>query len=127
MNNKKSLFRLIFSTNSLKQIFKAGKYSYDGFKFLLKERAFVQELLIFFIAIAFALFLANDSIEFILLIASVFLVLLAEAINSAIEAAVDLSTSKIHPLAKKAKDIGSFSVLLAMFFAVFVWVVIIFF
>lgn len=35
------------------------------------------------------------------------LILCAELLNTAIEAGVDLTTDRIHPLAKKAKDTGS--------------------
>lgn len=35
------------------------------------------------------------------------LILCAELLNTAIEAGVDLTTDRIHPLAKRAKDVGS--------------------
>jgi len=41
------------------------------------------------------------------------LVFLAELLNTAIEASVDISTTRYHPLAKKAKDVAAGAVLIA--------------
>ncbi len=51
--------------------------------------------------------------EWIALVLSITLVLALEAINSALEALVDLASPHYHPLAKRAKDIGAGSVLIA--------------
>ncbi|MFO7155128.1 MAG: diacylglycerol kinase family protein [Pseudomonadota bacterium] len=48
------------------------------------------------------------------------LVLGAELVNTAIEAAVDLCTREFHPLAGLAKDVAAGAVLLASFFSVVV-------
>ena len=50
-----------------------------------------------------------------------FLVLIAEAINSAIERVVDLVTKKYHPMAGRAKDVGSSIVFLSIVHAVIVF------
>jgi diacylglycerol kinase (ATP) len=47
-------------------------------------------------------------------LAGVLLVLIVELLNSAIEATVDRISMERHPLAKRAKDIGSAAVLLAL-------------
>ncbi|MGB6127570.1 MAG: diacylglycerol kinase [Psychrilyobacter sp.] len=44
---------------------------------------------------------------------AVTLVFLAELLNTAIEATVDISTTRYHPLAKKAKDVAAGAVLIA--------------
>ena len=49
------------------------------------------------------------------------LVLVVEQLNSAIEAMVDLASPDYHPLAKKAKDMGSAAVLVSIIMAVTVW------
>jgi diacylglycerol kinase len=54
------------------------------------------------------------------IILAITLVWICEAINSAIEALVDLASPALHPLAKRAKDIAAGAVLLATFFALFV-------
>ncbi len=45
--------------------------------------------------------------EWAILVLLIALVLVLEALNSAIEAAVDLVTSEYHPLAKRAKDVAA--------------------
>ena len=53
-------------------------------------------------------------IEVALLAGSVMGVLIVELLNSAIEAAVDRVSSELHPLSKRAKDIGSAAVMLSL-------------
>ncbi|MBR2112090.1 MAG: diacylglycerol kinase [Helicobacter sp.] len=63
-----------------------------------------------------------NCLEGVLLLLPCFLALMAELINSAIENAVDYTGIEIHPLAKKAKDMGSAVQFLALTFWVCVWV-----
>ena len=56
------------------------------------------------------------------MIASVLLVLIVELLNSAIEATVDRVSLDRHHLSKRAKDIGSAAVLLALINVILVWV-----
>ena len=44
-----------------------------------------------------------------------------ECINSAVERAVDLATSEIHPLAKGAKDTASTAVMMSLFLNAALW------
>ena len=57
----------------------------------------------------------------VLMIFCVFLVLIVELINSAIEATVDRISLDDHRLAKRAKDIGSASVLVCLLNLITVW------
>ena len=50
------------------------------------------------------------------------LILLMEALNSAIEAAIDRISQEKHELSKKAKDIGSAAVFIAMIHFAIVWI-----
>lgn len=52
-------------------------------------------------------------LEWALLIITIFIVLIAETINTAVEKTVDLVTGTYHPLAKKAKNIAAGAVLLS--------------
>jgi diacylglycerol kinase (ATP) len=61
-----------------------------------------------------------------LMIASVLVVLIVELLNSAIEAAVDRISLEHHPLAKRAKDIGSAAVMLALLNVPVVWGLVLF-
>jgi diacylglycerol kinase (ATP) len=61
-----------------------------------------------------------------LMIASVLLVLIVELLNSAVEAAVDRISLENHDLAKRAKDIGSAAVMLALVNVPVVWGLVLF-
>jgi diacylglycerol kinase (ATP) len=52
-------------------------------------------------------------LELIVLLISISFVLIAEMINSAIEAAIDIATTSFDPMAKLAKDIAAGAVLIA--------------
>ena len=54
------------------------------------------------------------------------LVIIAEVMNTAIEATVDLVTKEYHPMAKIAKDVAAGAVVLAAINAVIVAILIIF-
>lgn len=58
-------------------------------------------------------FLRLSSSEWVDIVLSIFFVLAAEAINTAVEAAVNLCTTEKHPWAKVAKDCAAGAVLLA--------------
>lgn len=85
------------------------------------EEAFRQEVLIAAIAIPVALFLPASPFGKAMMIASIFLVLIVELLNSALEAAVDHTSLEQHPLAKRAKDIASAAVFLSIMNALVVW------
>ena len=61
-----------------------------------------------------------------LMVASVLLVLVVELLNSAVEAAVDRISLENHVLAKRAKDIGSAAVMLALIDVPVVWLLVLF-
>ena len=70
------------------------------------------------VVLVLALVLGVSRIELIVLLLSIAFVLIAEMINSAIEAAIDVATSSFDPLAKLAKDIAAGAVLIASINAV---------
>lgn len=85
------------------------------------EDAFRQEVLVALIAVPVALLFGGTILAKVMLIASIFLVLIVELLNSAVEAAVDHTSLERHPLAKRAKDIASAAVLMSIMNAVAVW------
>ncbi|OQW69896.1 MAG: diacylglycerol kinase [Methylotenera sp.] len=112
----------------LRRLFNAFGYSVDGFKAAYKhEDAFRQEVLLSIILTPLAFYLGNSAIEIALMIASVLLVLIVELLNSAIEAVVDRVSIERHELAKRAKDIGSAAVFIALLIMVVVWCLILFY
>jgi len=50
--------------------------------------------------------------EWCAVIGAIGLVLVAEAINTAVEAVVDLASPEVHPLAERAKDVAAGAVLI---------------
>jgi diacylglycerol kinase (ATP) len=106
----------------VKRILNATIYSWQGLKAGFKhEAAFRQELIAAIFLIPLAFLLASNVIEFIILIACLFLVLICEIFNSAIEAAVDRHGNEVHLLSGRAKDMGSAAVFLAILNAGICW------
>ena len=59
-------------------------------------------------------------IEWAIIILTIAMVFMAEFINTAIEAVVDLASPNKHPLAKIGKDVGAAAVLVAAFASILV-------
>ena len=107
----------------LKRISYAFFYSLDGFRAAWRdEAAFRQIVGLCVVFVPLGVYVARDWQEGVLLLLPCFLALMAELINSAIENAIDYTGLEIHPLAKKAKDMGSAVQFLALTFWVCVWV-----
>lgn len=119
---------MAYSGNSgVKRIIKATVYSWQGFKAAYQnEEAFRQELLLAIILIPLGFVLGDGGIEKALLVGSVFLLLLVEVINSAIEAVVDRFGEELHQLSGRAKDMGSAAVFLAIVMLVVTWSLVLF-
>ena len=88
---------------------------------LSKEAAFRQELVLVLLLIPIALKYGEGRMEQALLLSSLLLILIVEILNSAIESTVDRIGKERHPLAGRAKDLGSAAVLLALVHAALVW------
>ena len=109
----------------LVRLWNALHYSFDGLAAAYRhEDAFRQELRLALVLIPLALFLPASSIGKALMIGSVLLVLIVELLNSAVEAVVDRVSLDHHHLAKRAKDIGSAAVLVALANVVAIWTLI---
>jgi diacylglycerol kinase (ATP) len=90
------------------------------------EGAFQIELAVCVVLLPLGLWLGGTGVERALLVSSVLIVLCAELVNTALEAAVDRISLEMHPLAKRAKDIGSAAVMLALVNAGVVWLLVLF-
>ena len=88
------------------------------------ETAFRLELAAVAVLAPAAFWLGESGVERALLVGSLFLVLVVELVNSAIEATVDRISFDSHRLAKRAKDLGSAAVLLSLANAAAVWLLI---
>jgi len=111
----------------LRRVWSAFFYSIEGLRAALRhEDAFRQEALLAALLIPVALFLPATGTGKALMVASVLLVLIVELLNSAIEAVVDRVSLEDHVLAKRAKDMGSAAVMLALINVPIVWGLVIF-
>ena len=106
----------------LRRLVNAVGYSWAGLRAAYKyESAFRQELWLSLVLVPLALYLGETAVEQVLMVGSVLLVLVVELLNSAIEASVDRISLEHHLLIKRAKDMGSAAVLLALLNLVVVW------
>ncbi|HLD09152.1 MAG TPA: diacylglycerol kinase [Methylophilaceae bacterium] len=111
----------------LRRLINAFGYSMDGFKAAYQhEDAFRTEVWLAIVLTPLAFYLAGSAIELALMLGSLFLVVIVELINSAIEATVDHTSLEKHMLAKRAKDIGSSAVLLSLINLAVVWGLLVF-
>ncbi len=109
----------------VRRIWNAFHYSLEGFAAAYRnEDAFRQEVWLGAALLPVAVLAPVGLVGKALMIGSMFLVLIVELINSAIEAAVDRISLENHRLAKRAKDIGSAAVMLSMLNLTVVWVLV---
>lgn len=95
-------------TRRAESLFASFRYATAGLRYLIRTQrnARVQSG-IALVVVAFAAALRISRAEWAILTLLIALVLTLEAINTAIEATVDLVTSDYHPLAKIAKDLAA--------------------
>ncbi|MBS0369300.1 MAG: diacylglycerol kinase [Proteobacteria bacterium] len=111
----------------LTRVWNAFHYSMAGLGAAYRnEDAFRQEVWLAVVLMPLALFLPASGIGKALMIASVLLVIIVELINSGLEATVDRISLEHHHLAKRAKDIGSAAVFVALVNVVAVWGLVLF-
>jgi diacylglycerol kinase len=77
------------------------------------EKNMKIHILAMIVVVIAALVVGLNPVEWGLLILTVFMVLVAETVNTAVEKTVDLVTIEYHPLAKLAKNLAAGAVLLA--------------
>ena len=115
------------TSTGLKRILKAFTYSGKGLMTVFKtEAAFRQDLIVFILGGIICFLLSLTGLERALMMFCLFLILLMELINSAIEVIIDRISPKYHVLSGQAKDIGSSLVLIAFINAIVVWGLILF-
>ncbi len=106
----------------LQRVLNAAGYSWAGLRAAYRhEDAFRQEVLLAGVLIPLAIMLGDSAVERALMIGSVLGVLIVELLNSALEAAVDRISLEHHHLIKRAKDMGSAAVLIALLNVGVVW------
>jgi diacylglycerol kinase (ATP) len=114
--------RALKGKRGLTRVLNAARYSVEGLRAAWQhEDAFRQEILAAAVLVPLALWLPVAFVEKLLLLAVIGLVLIVELLNTGIEAAIDRDSLRIDPLAKRAKDIGSAAVMLALLLAGGIW------
>jgi diacylglycerol kinase (ATP) len=99
----------------VQRIVHATGYSIAGLSAAWRhESAFRQECALAVLMLPAAWWVGRNWSEIALLAGSVMGVLIVELLNSAIEATVDRVSPELHPLSKRAKDIGSAAVMLSI-------------
>ena len=106
----------------LKRVILATKYSMLGLGAAWKnEAAFRQELILCLVLIPAAFWLGQNALEQALLLATLFIVLITELLNSGIEAITDRVGVEHHQLSGRAKDLGSAAVFVSLMMVFCVW------
>lgn len=112
---------------SFRNFFSSLRFSVEGFFAALKlEPSFREDLIFAIILVPFAIILPVNAVSTAIMIAALFLIIIVELLNSAIEWTIDYISTEKHPLAKRAKDMASAAVFLSYLNCVVVWLIIIF-
>jgi diacylglycerol kinase (ATP) len=100
----------------------AMKNSLAGFRVAIREEsAFRQELTLAAILLPCGVLVPVEPVSRVMLLGSVLLVLIVELLNSSVEAAIDRISLERHELSRRAKDLGSAAVMVALGMCVMTW------
>jgi diacylglycerol kinase (ATP) len=106
----------------LQRLLNALFYSLSGLKIAFEhESAFRQEVALAVVLVPVACIVPVSPVERALLVGSVLLVFVVELLNSSVEAAIDRISFDTHRLSKRAKDLGSAAVLVALVMLATTW------
>ncbi|MEY4358097.1 MAG: hypothetical protein RL469_1423 [Pseudomonadota bacterium] len=109
----------------LLRVWRAFGNSAKGFRgAFVEEAAFRQELALAVFLFPLGLWLGETGVERALLVGPIFVVLIVELLNSAVEAAIDRIGLERHPLSGLAKDIGSAAVFTSFALLAVVWLLV---
>lgn len=103
-------------------LFKNTTYALNGLVEIIQNESSFKLQLVLFILLQMALwFIPVDVFYKMILSVSLFIPLMAEIVNSAIERVVDLNTTEYHIMAKYAKDAGSALVFVSFAVLILIW------
>ena len=104
------------------RIFAATRNSFRGIRDAWQhEAAFRQDVSLCVILLVLSFWLAQSLLEWLVLILPLFLLIIVEIINSAIENTIDRLGSERHVLSGRAKDMGSAAVFVSLVLVLLVW------
>ena len=112
--------------SGISRIFAATKNSLRGIRDAFRyESAFRQNVALTVFMLILSILLAQTALEWLMLIMPLFLLIIVELLNSAIENTVDRIGAERHILSGRAKDMGSAAVLVCLVLIATVWLTII--
>lgn len=118
-NNKNITTEQIKAKN--KDLINTWKNAFEGIIYATTTQGNIRkQLAIAVIVMAISLLFNLNKAEFLCLMFTVVLIIIAEMVNTAIETVVDLYTDLYHPKAKIAKDVGAGAVVIAAINAIIV-------
>lgn len=93
-------------------LFQSFNYAIDGLIFVLRtQRNMRIHFIIAAMVLTLSLAVGVTGVQFSMLIFAISMVMMAELINSAVEAVIDVTTTSFDPMAKIAKDVAAAAVL----------------
>lgn len=105
-----------------RRVVNATLYSFAGLRYAWRhESAFRQELSLALLMTPLAVWLGGTAVERALMMGCLFLVLVVELINSAVEAVVDRVGVERNQLSGIAKDLGSAAVFVSLCNVIIIW------
>jgi len=103
-------------------LFKNTVYALEGLVDVTKNEASFKWQLSGFVVFGIISWILPIEFKYqAILFGSLFIMILSEIINSAIERVVDLVTQDYHILAKQAKDVGASIVFVSFILTIFIW------
>ena len=109
---------------SFRNFFSSIRYSVDGFFAAMKhEPSFREDILFALLLTPFAIILPVNAVSTAVMIGSLFIILIVELLNSAIEWTIDYVRPEQHPLAKRVKDMASAAVFLSYLNCLAIWLI----
>jgi diacylglycerol kinase len=110
---------LASSDNSLRRIVRSFGYAFEGLATLLRTQPnFWVHIVAGCAALVLGVLLRLSLPEMALIVLTVALVLVVEALNTCLETLCDLVSPSYHPLVKKCKDVSAAAVLISALAAV---------
>ena len=102
----------------VKDVLNKFKYSSQGLIYCFKnETSFIFEAIAVVAAIILGIYFHLTALEWLFSLGSIFLIMVIEALNTAIECVVDMVCPEYNPLAGAAKDCGSAATCICTFLA----------
>ncbi len=96
------------------RIVRSFRFAFAGLTYLLRTQRNARiHVLVGTAVCIMGVWLRISRVEWAVLVFTIALVIILEGLNTAVEAAIDLASPGIHPLAKAAKDLAAGMVLVA--------------